>query len=119
MTSPFGYSGKTLVTKLGYKKNDTVFVCNEPHWFRQELLRSDIIVFSTLPSTHGQVFVARQQDLHNLLNEIELNDLQQDLWISWPKQTLRDIVLPHNWVDIKVAVINKIWSGLRFARSQS
>jgi hypothetical protein len=48
------------------------------------------------------------------------------LWISWPKrasgvatdiaeQTLRDVVLPTGWVDVKVAAVDATWSGLRFA----
>ena len=30
------------------------------------------------------------------------------------EQTLRDVILPLGWVDVKVAAVNEIWSGLKF-----
>ena len=46
------------------------------------------------------------------------------IWISWPKKAskvvtditedvIRDVVLPIGLVDVKVAAVNDIWSGLK------
>lgn len=47
------------------------------------------------------------------------------LWISWPKKSsrefvdltedgVRDAVLPHGWVDVKVCAVDEDWSALKF-----
>lgn len=47
------------------------------------------------------------------------------IWISWPKRAskvpttiaedvLREILLPTGLVDVKVAAIDEVWSGLKF-----
>ena len=49
------------------------------------------------------------------------------LWFAWPKKAsgvatdvtedgLRELVLPHGWVDVKVCAIDTTWSGLKFLR---
>jgi len=49
------------------------------------------------------------------------------LWISWPKQAsgvatdltedvIRTIGLAHGLVDVKVAAVDEVWSGLKFVR---
>jgi len=49
------------------------------------------------------------------------------LWISWPKQAsgvatdltedvIRAIGLAHGLVDVKVAAVDELWSGLKFVR---
>jgi hypothetical protein len=56
-----------------------------------------------------------------LMDEI---DRDGSIWISWPKKAskvptditedvIRDIVLPIGLVDVKVAAVNEIWSGLK------
>ena len=48
-------------------------------------------------------------------------------WVSWPKKSsplfidltedqLREIVLPLDWVDVKVCAVDADWSGLKFVR---
>ena len=55
------------------------------------------------------------------MDEIDRNG---SIWISWPKKAskvitditedvIRDIVLPIGLVDVKVAAVNEIWSGLK------
>jgi hypothetical protein len=47
------------------------------------------------------------------------------IWISWPKRAsgvatdltedvLRELVLPTGLVDVKVAAVDEVWSGLKF-----
>jgi len=49
------------------------------------------------------------------------------LWISWPKKAsgvatdltedvIRAIGLAHGLVDVKVAAVDEVWSGLKFVR---
>jgi hypothetical protein len=55
------------------------------------------------------------------MDEIDRNG---SIWISWPKKAskvatditedvIRDVVLPIGLVDVKVAAVNDIWSGLK------
>lgn len=49
------------------------------------------------------------------------------IWVAWPKKsakvntdvdenTIREVGLKKNWVDVKVCAISEIWSGLKFLR---
>jgi len=51
-------------------------------------------------------------------------DRDGSIWISWPKKAskvatditedvIREVVLPIGLVDVKVAAVNEIWSGLK------
>jgi hypothetical protein len=99
-----GYSKRTLVEKLGIK--------------------------SRLPAsaTFIHQFVRRRKDLTADFPSLAraLTD-QGTLWISWPKQTsgadtdlnenvVREIGLRHGLVDVKVATVDEVWSGLKFVR---
>ena len=52
------------------------------------------------------------------------------LWIAWPKRSsgvptdltenvVRDFALPHGVVDVKVAAVDAVWSGLKLVRRLS
>jgi hypothetical protein len=122
-----GYSGKTLAEKLGFKPLDTVYVFGAPGDF-QEYLRSEHVVGSRgLPALWAHGFFKSQAELDTFLDTIDLDNIEKGLWVSWPKktsgiktdlteQTFRDKILPLGWVDIKVAAIDEIWSGLKFTR---
>ncbi len=113
--------------KLGYHEGDAVFAHDCPKWFRQRLATSGIIEVSTLPTTYAHWFVTTRDSLEELLNTHSLVSIQKALWISWPKKaskvttditehSLRDAVLPLGWVDVKVAAVDDVWSGLKFTR---
>ena len=49
------------------------------------------------------------------------------LWVSWPKKsselfqdltedTLREVILPTGWVDVKVCAVDSDWSALKFLK---
>jgi hypothetical protein len=125
-----GYSGKSLIEKLGYKPIDTVYIYKAPADF-QEYLRDEHVVGSHgLPALWAHGFFERQTDLHGFLDSIDLDDIEKGLWVSWPKksskvktdlteQYFRDVILPLGWVDIKVAAVDQTWSALKFARRKS
>ncbi len=128
-----GYSGKPLVAKLGYQPGQTVYVVGAPDWFLQELTHNKVQAAQTLPADWAHLFVTSKQSLEALCtgsDPVQLELIARGLWVSWPKkasgvatditeQTLRDLILPLGWVDIKVAAIDDTWSGLKFTRRRS
>jgi hypothetical protein len=65
-----------------------------------------------------------QTKLATLLSALEPSG---SLWISWPKKSsgvetdmtedvVRQVVLPAGLVDIKVAAVDDVWSGLKLVR---
>lgn len=130
-----GYSGKPLLQKLGIKPGQTVYFKNAPDEYFVELgeLPSGVFRAKKLnrPVDFMHCFYTEAQDLKKdklaFKQYLELNGM---LWISWPKQaskvktditeqTLRDILLPMNLVDIKVAAVTEVWSGLKFVWRKS
>lgn len=126
-----GYSGTPLAKKLGLKANDKVMFYNQPeHYF--ELFADLPTSFERLEKVKAQsvdfihLFVVRFDELKSILGEYK-NALKKDgmMWISWPKGSSeiktdlkRDIIREHllsiGLVDVKVAAIDKDWSGLKF-----
>jgi hypothetical protein len=125
-----GYSGKSLIEKLGYKPIDTVYIYKAPADF-QEYLRDEHVVGSHgLPALWAHGFFKRQTELHAFLDSIDLDDIEKGLWVSWPKksskvktdlteQYFRDVILPLGWVDIKIAAVDQTWSALKFTRRKN
>lgn len=125
-----GYSAKPLIEKLGFKRGQLVYFKNTPDDFFDALgpLPEGIFIAKKLnrPMDVMHCFYTRAEDLCKdttaFKQYLELNGM---LWISWPKkaakiptditeQTLRDILLPLNLVDIKVCAVTDVWSGLKF-----
>ncbi len=125
-----GYSGKTLLQKLGFKKGQLVYFKNTPPEYHKALgvIPEGMFIAKRLnrPVDAMHCFYTETKDLVKdttaFMQYLELNGM---LWVSWPKkssgvttditeQTLRDILLPLNLVDIKVCAITDVWSGLKF-----
>ncbi|MDB5163863.1 MAG: hypothetical protein JWS12_481 [Candidatus Saccharibacteria bacterium] len=122
-----GYSQRTLIEKLGYKPGDSLYTFGLPSKLQKHFHAAGISVSSALPATWAHAFFNRQAELEQFLKITDLNKIEKALWVSWPKkssgadtnlteQTLRDLILPTGWVDIKVAAIDGTWSGLKFTR---
>ena len=129
--SSAGYSKRTLVQKLGIKPGFKIALINSPQDYLQTTLGplpSEVVIE---PLTAGSLdmvhFFTRSA---NQLN-YEFPALKQAVtlagmvWISWPKKAskiqsdvdenvVREIGLKHGLVDVKVCVIDAIWSGLKF-----
>lgn len=80
--------------------------------------RLDVIQFFTKESKE------LRSKFSNLKRALSENGI---LWISWPKSSskaktdlneniVREIGLGNGLVDVKIAVIDEIWSGLKFVR---
>ena len=130
-----GYSHRSLVDKLGIKAGMRIAILNAPRGFRATLgkLPARVTVAADLrgllPFIH--FFVVSRDVLEGRLPAL-LRALEPAgaLWISWPKKTsgvttditedvVRAIALPTGLVDVKVAAIDDIWSGLKLVRRLS
>lgn len=122
-----GYSGTPLIKKLGFEAGDSVHIENTPAWYSEFAKKYGLELTPGLPATHAHLFFDDKNYLINWLDNSNLQTIEKSLWISWPKkasgvqsnlteQDLRDLVLPLDWVDTKVAAIDDTWSGLKFLR---
>lgn len=118
---------KSLLQKLGFAPGDSVFVETTPDWYSDFADGSGLELEAGLPATHTHLFCMHEAELADFLEYNDLNDIEKSLWISWPKKTsgqqtdlgeneIRTAVLPLGWVDVKVAAIDDMWSGLQFLR---
>ncbi|MEQ6124516.1 DUF3052 domain-containing protein [Pseudotenacibaculum sp. MALMAid0570] len=130
--STAGYSGTPLAKKLGIKENFLIQVYNSPknyidffHEFPKGVVLSNsnqgiktidfIHIFATTEEELSQAFHLAKPTLKK----------NGSLWISWPKKTSKivseinkfDVMkygLDHGLVDVKVAAVDKDWSGHKF-----
>jgi hypothetical protein len=127
-----GYSNRPLVAKLGIKPNTRIAIINPPRGFRATLGKLPPAVTvarqarGTLPFIHFFVVdrTVLEKQLPALLRALEPAGA---LWISWPKKAsgvatdvtediVRAVALPTGLVDVKVAAIDAVWSGLKLVR---
>ena len=127
-----GYSSRTLVEKLGIKPRTRIAIVNPPRGYRATLgkLPPGVIVAATPRGAHPFIhfFVKSRHVLEARLPAL-LHALEPDgsLWISWPKKAsgvttditedvVRAVALPTGLVDVKVAAVDHVWSGLKLVR---
>ena len=125
---PAGYSRRSLIEKLGIKPG----ILNAPRGYRTTLgkLPSGVSVTSrargALPFI--QFFTVDRALFERQLPAL-LRALKPDgtLWVSWPKKAsgvptdmtedvVRAVALPTGLVDVKVAAVDEVWSGLKLVR---
>lgn len=124
-----GYSGKSLIDKLGLKPGMTAYFDNLPSEYLSWIGNLDGVKVKKALTNHVdfiQTFflskVELKDDLPRIVKHLAPNSMW---WVSWPKKSsniqsdltendLRSIVLPTGLVDIKVAAISDDWSGLKF-----
>jgi hypothetical protein len=127
-----GYSQRSLVEKLGIKSGMRVAIIGAPPAFRSRLgkLPAGVAVVraarGALPFIH---FFTRDRAVLEQKLPALLRALAPDgtLWVSWPKKAsgvttditedvIRAVALPTGLVDVKVAAIDEVWSGLKLVR---
>ncbi len=127
-----GYSGKPLVQKLGIKEGAKIAILNAPAGYARTLGKlPPRVTRKTAPAgklDFIQFFTTEQRDLARRFAVLERALAPAGmLWISWPKQSsgvatdlsenvIREIGLAHKLVDVKVAAVDDMWSGLKFVR---
>jgi len=125
-----GYSGRSLVAKLGIKSDSKMALINPPDGYLDLLgeLPSGVklmeIADGYLDFIHFFAYSQRELELGFPGSKQALFPAGM-LWVSWPKKTFHletdlneDIVrvtgLANGLVDIKVCAIDQDWSGLKF-----
>ncbi|MBK8084362.1 MAG: DUF3052 domain-containing protein [Devosia sp.] len=135
MTAAPGYSGTPLPQKLGLRDGQRVlFIALPPELNELRVSRHFAEMAQAGWGTwqdgdpgydfvHG--FATSRQVLDdNALPLMQAIDRNGTIWISWPKKAskvetditedvIREVVLPIGLVDIKVAAVSGIWSGLK------
>lgn len=128
-----GYSGTPLVRKLGLKDGAVALLLGVPEALSEiHGYMGFAGVATALPDMAARRFDYAhvfERDLATLTAMVPALRacLKADgmLWVSWPKRAskvptdvtedrLRDIFLPVGLVDVKVAAIDEVWSGLKF-----
>jgi hypothetical protein len=122
MTSA-GYSKTPLPRKLGIKPGHRVMLLNAPDGFALEgvdPVRTARGLADVILSFHTE-----RRDLEKRMPVLRRRMEQNAaLWISWPKMAskkptdltedvVREIALANRLVDVKVAAVDDIWSGLK------
>jgi hypothetical protein len=133
--SAAGYSGTPLAQKLGLKDGQRVLFIALPRELKElrksrhfvEMAEAGWETFTDGDKGYDVIhgFTTSRAELEKaakpLMDEIDRNG---SIWISWPKKAskvatditedvIRDVVLPIGLVDVKVAAVNDIWSGLK------
>lgn len=122
-----GYSGTPLLKKMGIKQGMRGVFVGAPNE-ALDLFRS--VPFCDEKELSGEfdyihVFANSETGLRTDFSRAK-NCLRSDglLWVSWPKSgklgtdlsenKVREIGLAYGLVDVKVAAIDDVWSGLKF-----
>jgi hypothetical protein len=130
-----GYSGTPLPQKLGLKDGQRVLWISLPRDLKDlrtsrhfvEIAEAGWDTFTDgdpgYDLIHG--FTASRAVLEKSAKKL-MKQIDRDgtIWISWPKKTskvetditedvIRDVILPIGLVDVKVAAVSDIWSGLK------
>jgi hypothetical protein len=125
-----GYSGKSVVQKLGINPGFCIFVGRAPRAYGDVVgeLPDDVTIAPRLkaPLDMVHLFAIEAKGLAAKLRSCRAA-IEPDgmIWVSWPKKAsgvatdltenvLRDTALPLGLVDIKVCAVDDIWSGLKF-----
>jgi hypothetical protein len=125
-----GYSGKSIVQKLGIKPGFRIFTVGLPAPYSDIVgkLPDDVTVLTRLPAAVDMVhvFVIEAAALESKLERYR-KAIGPDgvVWVSWPKKSsgvatdltdiaVRQTALRYGLVDIKVCAIDEVWSGLKF-----
>ena len=119
-----GYSGTPLPSKLGIKPDSRVLLLNAPEDFdgldAVKVVRRATGIADVILSFHTE-----RRDLEKRMPVLrERMHQNAALWISWPKKAskrptditedvVREIALANKLVDVKVAAVDEIWSGLQ------
>jgi hypothetical protein len=142
--NPAGYSGTPLHRKLGVKPAGRVLVVGPPEVFDLTVVAPPALGVHLVvdPPLEGDarglepfdvvlLFCADADRMAELLaHGMAATARGGRCWVAWPKRAsavptdltedvVRDAALALGWVDVKVAAIDRIWSGLCLMRRTS
>lgn len=127
-----GYSGKSLIDKLGWKEGSKAIVIASPANYG-ELTDDAAVTPKKSAPVRGSfdfihLFVKDTASLARDLPKLEPRLAEGGMiWVSWPKKTsklfkdltedgVRKVCLPLGLVDVKVCAVDADWSGLKLYR---
>jgi hypothetical protein len=130
---PAGYSGTPLATKLGVKDGHLVLLDRLPAGLDLGLPSAATVVRRLRGGLDVTVtFHTHLATLGRRLPAVFGHTVTDGMvWVAWPKQAaikrlaldadlsenvVRGLGLELGWVDVKVAAIDELWSGLKFVR---
>ena len=127
-----GYSARSLVEKLGIKPRTRIAIVNPPRGFRATLgkLPPGVTVAGRVSGTFPFIhFFTRDRAMlkREITKLFKALTPAGALWVSWPKKSsgvvtdvtedvVRAVALPTGLVDVKVAAVDDVWSGLKLVR---
>ncbi len=130
-----GYSGKSLIDKLGLKDGAKAIVIAQPANYADLTDNAAITPKKSAPATGSfdfiHLFVKTAADLARDLPKLEPRLATGGMiWVSWPKKTsklfvdltedgIRKLCLPMGLVDVKVCAVDTDWSGLKLYRRKT
>lgn len=123
-----GYSGTPLTKKLGLRSEDRALFVNPPETYEASLELDGVVTVTALEADLAFIhyfsteLAALERDLPALKASLRKDGI---LWLSWPKRSsgvattltetgVREAGLAAGLVDVKVAAIDAVWSGLKF-----
>lgn len=134
-TPAAGYSGKSLIAKLGLKDGVKAIAIAPPANYAELTDNAAITPRKSAPATGSfdfiHLFVSNEAALARDLRKLEPRLAQGGmLWVSWPKKTsklfadlteegIRRLCLPMGLVDVKVCAVDADWSGLKLLRRKA
>ena len=135
VTPAAGYSGKSLIAKLGLKDGVKAIAIAPPANYAELTDNAAITLRKSAPATGSfgfiHFFVSNEAALARDLPKLETRLAQGGmLWVSWPKKTsklfvdltedgIRRLCLPMGLVDVKVCAVDADWSGLKLLRRKA
>ena len=134
-SSQAGYSGKSLIAKLGWKEGSKAIAIAAPANYSELTDDADIAPKKTVPAAGSFNFIhlfvkdaaSLARDLPRLAPRLSEGGM---IWVSWPKKSsplfrdltedgVRKVCLPLGLVDVKVCAVDNDWSGLKLYRRKS
>ena len=125
-----GYSERTLSQKLGLRPGMHLLLLQAPPGY-MNLLGENISLKKVTKASQAELvhcFAISQQQLDEQFLQL-IQQVKDDciIWISWYKKsagkstditenTIRSLVLPTGWVDVKVCAVTDEWSGLKIVK---
>lgn len=122
-----GYSGRSLMEKLGIRDSDRILLINPPKEYDNWLgnnISGQLCSKNELPDFIHLFAESNKQFEKNMLQILKRLKPATIIWVSWYKKNsgistdlteniIRNFALKNNLVDIKVCAVSDEWSGLK------
>lgn len=124
-----GYSGTSLIKKLGIKPEMKVLLINQPDNYYDliETNISDQLCKKKETADFVHLFIKTAKEFEKEMKKLKIvykKNTSITIWVSWYKKsvkiatdvtedTIRNYALKNDLVDVKVCAVSDVWSGLK------